>query len=509
MKITDIKRTDINLVPDTVNTSPDYFCTWQVQLYRCNNAGPQGQRDNMTEENIFGTGNEAEDRKNGMGWANHLHKEARRDLIYLLDDSWDIPIGAIKDKDPWYASQILAKDKFPSFYEEGEPFDGERNTRSMRKLSEKIKSLGWKGLGGWICVEKSPLAGEKTDEEYWTERLQWSENAGWLYWKLDWGRQCNSFNVRKLITDLRLKHAPHLIAEQAIVPDMIPYADSYRTYDVFTLLAIPITMEKLGFDFKFDAAPGYLGYINCMDEVYTAAALGCAIDVTRHNMLGNLPNGEPDPSFPALHRQLKTKMDEVTRTVRWHRIAPAFPVNGSETFIDENKLTDFWDVVEQKKEIEAWWKYKDGDHIERSGPARISRGLEPAVAEPDEEGFVPFLISALHPCGVASIGTLARTQGRRFFNPICKVTQNVKNADMIGVFGYYGSLTLESTAIKENSAILMQDILDDSALDVTELCEIKDGKLVIPGDLITKIGTSCNHEGDTSEPGLIVKILNA
>ena len=55
----------------------------------------------------------------------------------------------------------------------------------------------------------------------------------------------------------------------------------------------------------------------------------------------------------------------------------------------------------------------------------------------------------------------------------------------------------------------MQDILDDSALDVTELCEIKDGKLVIPGDLITKIGTSCNHEGDTSEPGLIVKILNA
>ena len=108
MKITDIKRTDINLVPDTVNTSPDYFCTWQVQLYRCNNAGPQGQRDNMTEENIFGTGNDAEDRKNGMGWANHLHKEARRDLIYLLDDSWDIPIGAIKDKDPWYASQILA-----------------------------------------------------------------------------------------------------------------------------------------------------------------------------------------------------------------------------------------------------------------------------------------------------------------------------------------------------------------------------------------------------------------
>lgn len=460
----------------------------------------------MTEESIFGTGDEASDRKAGIGWANHLYKDARRDLIYLLDDSWDIPIGALKDKDPWYASQILAQDKFPSFYEPGEAFDGERNTRSMRKLSEKIKSLGWKGLGGWICVEKSPLAKEKTDEEYWSERLKWSENAGWLYWKLDWGRDCNSYKVRRLITDLRHRHAPHIIAEQAIVPEMIPFADSYRTYDVFTLLAIPITMEKLGYDFKFDAADGYLGYINCMDEVYTAAALGCAIDVTRHNMTGPLPDGNPDPSFPALHRNLKTKTDEVTRTVRWHRIAPAFSVNGSETFIDEKKLTDYWEVIDQKSEIEAWWKYKDGDRIERSGPARISRGLEPAEVSPDEDGFVPFVVSALHPCGAASIATLARTQGRRYFNPICDVVQNIKDAHTIGIFGYYGSLTLKGSAIKKGSRVLMQDLLSDKAYDVTDLCRTENGSLYIPGSLITELGTSCNHEGDTSEPGVVVEI---
>ncbi|MBR5308847.1 MAG: hypothetical protein IKU43_08755 [Clostridia bacterium] len=504
-----IKETSINLVPDTVNISPDYFCTWQVQLFRCNNAGPQGQRDNMTEENIFGTGNEQEDRKVGRGWANHLYKDARRDLIYLLDDSWDIPIGALlKEKDPWYASQILAEDKFPSFYVPGEPFDAKRNVESMKKLSKKIKELGWKGLGGWICVEKSPLAKEKTDEEYWSERLKWANEAGWLYWKLDWGRDCNTFAVRKLITDLRFKYAPNLIAEQAIVPDMIPFADSYRTYDVFTLLAIPITLEKLAFDFKFDAEDGYLGYINCMDEVYTAAALGCAIDVTRHNMTGPLPDGRPDPSFPALHRQLKTKTDEVTRTVRWHRIAPAFSVNGKDTFIDENWLTDFWDVVEQAKEIEAWWKYKDGDHIERKGPARISRGLSPAEVTEDREGFVPYVVSALHPCGVTSIATLGRTQGRRYFVPRCDVVQDIKSADTTGVFGYYASLTLKSTAVKEASRILMQDLLSDKALDVTAECRIENGRVYLPGDLINTIGTSCNHEGDTSEPGLIVKIVN-
>lgn len=508
-RMNDIIKTTINLVPDTVNTSPDYFCTWQVQLYRCNNAGPQGQRDNMTEENIFGTGDEALDRKLGRGWANHLYKDARRDLIYLLDDSWDIPIGAKKDESPWYASQILAEDKFPSFYQPGEPFDGARNRESMKRLAEKIESLGWKGLGGWICVEKSPLAGDVDDETYWGDRLRWADYAGWRYWKLDWGQQCRTYRVRRLITELRLQLAPNLIAEQAMLPEIIPYADSFRTYDVFTLLAIPITLEKLSVDFRYDAAEGHLGYINCMDEVYTAAALGCAIDVTRHNMVGPLPDGRPDPSFPALHRNLKTKTDEVTRTVRWHRIAPAFSVNGSETFIDDNKLTDTWDVIEQAKEIEAWWKYRDGDHIERSGPARISRGLSPAEAVPDAEGFVPFLVSALHPCGAASIASLARTQGRRYFTPMCDVTQDVKAADMIGVFGYFGSLTLQSTAIREGSRILMQDLLDDRALDVTARCVIRGGSVTLPGELITEIGTSCNHEGDTSEPGLIVKIINA
>lgn len=504
-------KTSVNLIPDTVNTSPDYFCTWQAQLYRCNDAGPQGQRDCMTETDVFGTGDEDADRRIGRGWAAHLYKEARRDLIYLMDDCWDVPIGGLQGKHPMYGSQILMKDKFPSFYGEGEDFDAERNVAAMTKLSEKVKSLGWRGIGGWICVEKSPLAVEKTDEEYWSERLKWSDRAGWLYWKCDWGADCNRYEIRKLITDLRFKYAKNLTVEQAMTVDIIPYSDAYRTYDVFTLLAIPITMQKLAADLVYDVAPGHLGYINCMDEVYTAAALGCAIDVTRHDMTGAdgtgiLPDGRPDPSFPNLHRRLKTKTREVTRTVRWHRIAPAFSVNGSETFIDTNMLRDYWDVVDQKSEIEAWWKYVDGDRIEREGPARICRGLSPTEIEPDSEGFVPFAVSALHPCGAASIATLARTQGRRYFTPLCNVTQDVKDAELIGVFGYYKSLTLTGTAVKSSSRILMQDICAERAYDVTALCEVSDGKLIIPGELITAVGTEMNTEGETAEPGVVIKI---
>lgn len=523
-------KTTINLVPEKVNESPDYFCTWQAQLYCTNNGGPQAQRDSMTEENVFGRGigetpdeREKNDRRLGIGWATHLYKKARRDLIYLMDDSWDIPIGAIKNKDPWYGSQILARDKFPSFFGEGDDFDPKRNTSAMKKLSDAVKALGWRGIGGWICIQKSPLAPEKTDREYWSERLKWSNDAGWLYWKVDWGNDMHKYPVRRLMTDLRFELAPELRIEHALMPEIIPFADTYRTYDVFTLLAIPITLSKLEEDFRFDAAPGHLGIINCQDEVYTAAALGCSIDVTRHDMIGELPDRRPDPSFPALHRNLKTKTTEVLRTVRWHRIAPAFPVNGSSTFVDQTKLIDTWDVVDQKREIEAWWKYTDGDHIERSGPARISRGMPPASVEPSliampdnitadgteimklDEASVPFVVSALHPCGAVSVATLARTQSRECFTPLCRIGLEIGSAETIGVFGYYKELVL-SGGIKPGARILAQDLAGDTAFDMTEYCKVGDGRLTIPGELINRIGRLENPVGDTSAPGVVLRI---
>lgn len=544
MNLSDSKTT-INLVPDKINESPDYFCTWQAQLYCTNDGGPQAQRDSMTEENVFGKNSgstpkerEENDLKSGIGWASHLYKKARRDLIYLMDDCWDIPIGAEIGKSPWYGSQILARDKFPSFFGEGGDFDPERNVAAMKKLSEAVKSLGWRGIGGWICIQKSPLAPEKTDEDYWRERIKWTNAAGWLYWKVDWGTDYKNYKVRRLMTELRLEYAPDLIVEHALVPEMIPYADSYRTYDVFTLLAIPITLSKLEEDFRFDAAPGHLGLINCMDEVYIAAALGCAIDVTRHTMTGNLPDGRPDPSFPALHRNLKTKTTEVLRTVRWHRVAPAFSVNGSETFIDPEKFTDTWDVVDQKREIEAWWKYTDGDHIERTGPARISRGMPPAKAAPSDiampdnvtpkvtyenlgeftpgnyadpdivklkEPLLPFIVSAKHPCGAVSVATLARTKSRECFTPLCDVELEIGGADTLGVFGYYNSLTLTGETTPEMK-ILMQDSAADESFDVTKFCVICENRITIPGSLINTLGRLENPPGDTSEPGVIVKI---
>ena len=86
------------------------------------------------------------------------------------------------------------------------------------------------------------------------------------------------------------------------------------------------------------------------------------------------------------------------------------------------------------------------------------------------------------------------------------MTQDVKDAELIGVFGYYTSLPLTGTAVKSSSRILMQDICAERAYDVTALCEVSDGKLIIPGELITAVGTEMNTEGETAEPGVVIKI---
>ena len=111
-----MKKTELNLVPKTVNPSPDYYCTWQSQLYAASNTGPQGQRDHMTEHDVFGSDNADEDIKNGIGWATYQYRQAREDLYLILDDSWDVPMKNEEKNDKWYGSLVLARDKFPDAY---------------------------------------------------------------------------------------------------------------------------------------------------------------------------------------------------------------------------------------------------------------------------------------------------------------------------------------------------------------------------------------------------------
>ena len=486
-------KTKMNLIPDTINPTPDYYCTWQTQLYATSDGKVEEQRKSICEDALFNA-------VKPYGWA-HFYEEARKDLFFVMDDSWDVPFN----NDPnYYGSLVLSEDKFPSYAKDRD--------NGLKLLAEKVKSLGWKGLGGWVCAQESPIYSHgKTVEEYWIERLKAMNQAGISYWKVDWGSKSDSLGFRKMLTELARIYAPNLIVEQAIVKDIFPDCDAFRTYDVPAIMSIPMTMEKLAaFGSIAEAIGRNKGLINCEDEAYMAAAGGYAMGIMRHPYAGKFTDGKDDMSFPEIHRNLKSKMYEVVRAARWHRIAPAF--SGGNFNVAKTTLADSWKFENKEAEIEEWWlsnplvaDYLNDGVLVKAAPSAISRSTDLPNVSPDKNGNIPFSIASLNPTGVFSIATLGRTIGRDYHIPECDVTAKIETADTIGIFGKYKTLTLETDA--DYRAVFMQDIADNAAFDITEYVKREQGRLIIPGALIYKVGTAIQPDNDTSEPGAVLKLI--
>ena len=494
-----MKKTNIDLIPTERSTTPDYYCTWQTQLYATSDGKPAGQRAIIGEKGLFSE-------EKPYGWA-YFYPEARGDLFLVMDDSWDVPLSG----DPsYYGSLQLSPEKFPEAYK------GSRDaTEALGKLTARIKSLGWRGLGGWVCAQPSPhfqKDGESV-EEYWTARMKEADAADLSYWKVDWGDLGLDLAFRSMLTERARTCAPRLTVENACITSAIPYSDVFRTYDVPAILSIPMTVNKLK-DCLASPAPqeGCMGLINCEDEVYTAAAGGFVMGVMRHPYVGEFVNGKADMSFPNTHRRLKTKMAEVTRAVRFHRIAPAFGVGG-EVSVSSEQLFDRWDFCGNcADELEAWWlgnpslfSHIGEDYIAVSAPASVARNL-PLPTVTAKEGEIPYTVCARHPNGAVSVATLGRTNGRSYEIPQADISLQTGDATLVGIFGEYATLSLVTSFEEKPTRILMQDLAAETAYDVTEEVTWQNGTLTLPGTLIRTIGTEENPEGDTSEPGIILQI---
>ena len=200
--------------------------------------------------------------------------------------------------------------------------------------------------------------------------MRWMQTSGVAYWKVDYGNRGRDEAWRRHLTELGRQTAPGLTIETAMVPHAITWGDTYRTYDVDALLSVPQTLGRVVTELQYQAEPPAKGQINCEDEVYLGAALGCCYGVMRHSFAGSLPSGRQDFVFPPLTRDLKHCTDEVVRAVRWHRIAPAFAVGANPVAISSERLTDNWRF--QKDES---WDIAAGQQLSVTAPAAVTRGL--------------------------------------------------------------------------------------------------------------------------------------
>lgn len=511
-----------------------YYCTWAAQnyLYGCGDpnldptelegdVGATHARAYMNEAAIFG--------ENGLS---NFYPAARKHLYFLLDDGWDVPMEAKKNPHLYPGGLIVDAERFPSA--SGAPWE------RYAKLNQMLKDRGWAGLGLWIAAQEVPEQGAATEsldgrrqEEYWKERLEWSEKAGVGYWKIDWGEHAGDMEFRKKVTEWGRKYAPHLIIEQAVCQacyndegshfdveklvirtgnidpeiarkqkDLLQTADVLRTYDVFGHLSVVQTIARTAgvMESMKGSHPKGAAIVNCEDECTIGASLGLAIGVMRHPLSGLRAAGDPDCAFPKSDRNFKKRMDEVARTVAWQQFLPPFGITEEEIHVSDQWLKDRW----RFSKGETWMNAALGQTVEQKAPAVLSRGIAlPRVAC---EGEPPFVTASAHD-RCAAIATHGRTDvGRSWYEALANVQMTVrKTTDRIGVFGNYRSLAIEGMNA-DGKRILAQDLLGGKVFDLTNA--YKADKLVLSGDAIRKIGCGCASDGDQSCPGLVIWIAD-
>ena len=463
-----------SLVPAAANASPDYFCTWNIQGYYSSYVKGGPQKDAIQESQMFGQGHY----QNWLG----QYAAVRGDLYFLMDEGWDWPSEEI----------MILPARFPTYTAEVQP-------KNFETLSNAVKKRGWRGLGLWMRADA------KTDD-FWTERLRWMQASGVAYWKVDYGNQSRDEAWRRHLTERGRKEAPTLTIETAMVPHSITWGDTYRTYDVDALVSIPQTLGRVVGELQYKADPPAKGLINCEDEVYLGAALGCCYGVMRHSFAGNLPSGRQDFVFPPLTRDLKHCTDEVVRAVRWHRIAPAFAVGANSVAISSESLTDNWLFGKDES-----WDVAAGHGLSVTAPAAVTRGLPLPTVTLASGSIEPFVVASRNPNGAVAVATLGRTlcpsaTDREWITgEIADVALQIGHlSGPIGVFGRYHSLTLTFDKSLTGHRLVAQDLAGDTPQDVTRLVHVSGNQVTIPGDVIDRIGRSAATPGDKSDPGLVL-----
>ena len=115
----------------------------------------------MTEKVLFGDG----------GWAKNFFPKIREDLLFLLDDGWQVGGTATFELDP---------KKFPAFKD--------LPMSRLRKLNSAIEGAGWRSTALWCRNTPGGDADQRLESR--------SESAAIKYWKVDIGDP--TFNLVRL-----------------------------------------------------------------------------------------------------------------------------------------------------------------------------------------------------------------------------------------------------------------------------------------------------------------------
>lgn len=494
----------MNLIPDEVKNTGNYFCTWDSQcdeMYTMKQR-PKNRtaRDAMSEEFLFG--------ENGLL---NSFEGVRKDLTVVLDDGWDVPFGALDSR--VFGSLEADTERFPSL-------SGLSPVERLKKLSERIVSLGYKGLGLWVPSQSQMMINGKEisrspDEErlYWEERAKWCGEADILYLKVDWGAHSDDAEYRKMMTECMRKFAPKTAVEHAFtgyplfetdgngisrekeeyLETVLTASDYLRTYDVVHELKYASTVDRVSICLKAAKACNSEAVLNIEDTALIGAALGCSIGVMRHD-------------FEKIRKYVTLPPRPVSETVcalRWQRIAPPFAAGKADLAVSSERLKDVWHCPKRPKGL--WPDVPEGDYC-FSAPAAIARNM--TLPEVCAEGEKPYVLCSVHPDnGALCVAVTPRTFGENIdFTPLAEICVKGGSADApVGIFGRFESLRIEFENKAEGKRVFAQSLLSDTARDVTPLAALSGSSLTIPGEVMQSVGAP--EDSEKGIPAIAIKLM--
>lgn len=474
-----LSQTGINLIPARPARAPrNYWCSWTSQCRHPARQPDQSGRDFLSEALLFEPG----------GWLQQIPLAWRADLLVVLDDGWDVPVGATPQRDrALFGSLVPDPARFPSLA--GTP------AQRLAALVRRIEALGFAGVGLWVAAQAAGETREQPfDDErqraYWRERAAWCRQAGIRYWKVDWGVHWNELAFRRRLSGAAHAVYPELLIEHAVVmPALNDWtlkadgpmgsgcfarqragadaalaialtddSDTFRTYDAIRELRTAITLDRVAVILAGVAGRETACVLNAEDALPLCAGLGLAVGTMRR----------PGDGF-----------DDVRRVLAWQRLAPPWPV-GDAVNISVERLTDTCTFTAPR-----WWLKHPPCTIEQSAPTVVARGLPlPVVtgAEPP-----PYVVASRHPNGAVALSVGPRNRSMSPGPGLPTVALSGLSAEHpLGVFGALDGLELRHVApVPATARLLAQDLLDNDAWDITDHV-LRDGARVCLDDALLK-----------------------
>ncbi len=503
----------MNLIPKKNDrTIYNYYCTFHSQ-------GKWGLDQNTDFVAVTNMAVVARDRINSKflfgenGVLTAHSKKIRGDILALLDDGWDVPVGTVHNEENCnlFGSMCLDAGKFPE-YALLVPKD------RLKAISDRVKAMGYAGLGLWVPANhfgedctKPKETRLKEAREFWEDKGRLCAYADVKYLKVDWGYHGRDVQYRMIVTEAVKKYSPNTQMEHAIGIWGEPYdpepevqktdafldfmklaketfgiSDVYRTYDVLLELSTATTLMRVSklVDINVSAGEGLAGVVNIEDDPIAAAALGMSMGIMRHK------DG--------------TCYEDVEKALIWQRLAPPFAFDPSAITYSDMLLCDSM-YFDGDPDI---WPYVGQKTIRQYAPATMSRNAELAAVESrDETGEVPFVLTSKNlVTGAYTIAAVTRTiEERGKCIPLARVSTEGASADApVGIFGKFAELNIGFDRDITSSRIYAQNLLADTAEDITSKVEISGNTLKLSGDCIMQMGISSGEDTECTPAFLIV-----